>query len=115
MITPGQLHVLQHALGLDDFGRGKAYRNHYTCGPGHHGFDDCRAMVAAGNMVERAPHALFGGDSCFCVTDEGRSAVLRYSPQVPRTTRSQRRYLAYLEADSGVSFGEWLKGRSCDT
>lgn len=30
---------------------------------------------------------------------------------VPKPTRSQRRYMRFLEADCGATFGEWLKGR----
>ena len=28
---------------------------------------------------------------------------------LPRQTRSQRRYQAWLDADSGMKFGDWLK------
>jgi hypothetical protein len=111
-MTPAQLHILQHALGLDQYGQGTQYRNHYVCGPGHHGYDDCRALVSAGLMVERPPHELYGGDSCFTVTDAGKEAVLRESPDPPKLTRGQKRYREWLRADCGMKFGEWLRERS---
>ena len=32
MLTPRQLAILQHALGLDQYGHGTFYRNHYCAG-----------------------------------------------------------------------------------
>lgn len=31
-LTSEQLHVLQHALGLDKYGQGEMYRNHFCAG-----------------------------------------------------------------------------------
>lgn len=109
-MTPARLHILQHSLGLDQYGQGSWYRNHYVCGPGHHGYDDCIALVADGLMVERPPRELFGGDSCFVVTQAGKEAVRRESPKPPKLTRSQKRYREWLRIDNGVKFGDWLKG-----
>lgn len=109
MADVNSLAVLQHALGLDAYGRGTWYRNHYVCSPGHHGYDACEAHVLAGRMVRHEPRPLFGGDYCFVVTDAGKDYVREHSPPPPKLTRSQRRYLAWINADCGVSFGEWLK------
>ena len=108
-LTSAQLHILQHSLGLDQYGQGTWYRNHYVCGTGHHGYDDCRALCELGLMTERGANDLTGGDSCFVVTDEGKAAVRRESPKPPRLSRGQRRYRAFLNADCGMKFGEWLK------
>ena len=43
------------------------------------------------------------------VTDAGKEAVKRESPKPPKLTRSQKRYRAFLKADTGESFGQWLK------
>ena len=83
------LHVLQHALGLDDYGQGEAYRNHYVCGPGHHGYDLCMAHVEAGRMVRSEPR--------------------EKSPEPTKLTRAQKRYREWLRADCGMEFVEWLK------
>lgn len=38
------MHILQHALGLDQYGRGREYRNHFCTGPGSVDFLPCRAL-----------------------------------------------------------------------
>ena len=104
------LHILQHSLGLDQYGRGKAYRNHFVTGPGSDDFDTCVALAEAGLMKgygERG--ALTGGDHLFGVTDAGRRFVREHSPRPPKLTRSQRRYREFLDADCGLTFGEYLK------
>ena len=111
-MTPRHLHILQHALGLDEYGQGSFYRNHYVTGEGCDGYDDCRALADAGLMAEHPPRELFGGDSCFVVTQAGKNAVRRESPPPPNLTRSQQRYRDYLRSDSRLKFGEWLKESS---
>jgi hypothetical protein len=104
------LHCLQHALGLDDYGQGTAFRNHYVCGPGHHGWDLCMAHVEAGRMWRAEPCELFGGDYCFVVTDAGREYVREHSPKPPKVSRAKTRYRAWLRSNADMSFGEWLQG-----
>lgn len=106
------LHILQHALGLDDYGQGNAYRNHFVASPDTEDWAICTAHVEAGHMVQHEPRELFGGYDCYCfvVTDAGREYVLEHSPRPPKLTRSQRRYREFLHADTGMSFGEWLRG-----
>lgn len=105
------LHILQHSLGLDDYGQGKQYRNHFVTGPDCDNWSMCMAHVEAGRMVRHGPRAIFGGaDSyCFVVTDKGRAFVISNSPQPPKLTRGQRTYRRFLDCDSGMKFGEWLK------
>jgi hypothetical protein len=105
------LHILQHSLGLDDFGQGKPYRNHFVTGPGCDNWSLCMAHVEAGRMVRHEPREIFGGaDSyCFVVTEAGKEFVREHSPKPPKLTRSQRMYQRFLDCDSGMKFGEWLK------
>lgn len=105
-ITPDQLHTLQHALGVDQYGQGPMYRNHY-CG----GAEECRPLVAMGFMREYPASELTGGAPLFRVTETGRQAVREQSPKPPKLTRSQRRYREFLDADSGMRFHEWLKAK----
>lgn len=49
MITPRQLEILQHSLGVNAQGRGRMYRNHFCAGPQDE--EDCRQLVAAGYMI----------------------------------------------------------------
>jgi hypothetical protein len=103
-MTKDQLHILQHSLGLDQFGQGVAYRNHYVGDP-----ESCRPLVALGFMTEHPRSELTGGDPWFRVTDAGRGAVRDESPKPPKLTRSQLRYRRFLATDSGLSFREWLR------
>ena len=106
------LHILQHSLGLDQYGNGRQYRNHFVTGPGSKDFDDCRALVSEGMMMEgRAPTELTGGMQLFIVTPKGVDFVALNSPEPPKLTRSQKRYREFLESDCGYSFGEWLRCR----
>lgn len=110
------LHILQRALGLDDYGRGKAYRNHFVTGPGCDNWGLCEAHVAAGRMEKHAPRAIFGGGEhcCFTVTDAGKAFVRDTSPRPPKKQRNKDRYLEWLDVHDvcpDLTFGEWLKQR----
>jgi len=106
MITPQHLQILQHALGLDQYGLGTMYRNHFCAG----GNDEqlCRELVEAGLMIRNATTALFPYYNC-SVTDAGKQYVLTNSPRPAKLTRSQERYRKFLNADSGLTFHEWLQ------
>lgn len=109
MVTQERLHILQHALGLDRYGQGNSYRSHFVTGPGTTDYPACMELVEGGLMVRRPPSALTGGGDCFIVTDTGRQYVRDNSPPPPKLTRSQRRYLDWLDAGCGLRFGEWIK------
>lgn len=108
-MKPEHLPILQHSLGVDKYGRGSQYRNYYVIGPECDGFADCRELVAAGLMSDSGPCSSMSGMHVFRVTDEGRSAMRSASPLPPKLTKSQQRYRDFLNADSGLSFIEWLK------
>jgi hypothetical protein len=111
-MNAAQLHVLQHSLGVDQYGRGRQYRNHFVTGPGTTDYPRCMELVDAGFMTRRAGNELSGGDYIFTVTLAGIRAVAEHSPAPPRLTRSQQRYEDFLSADCDLSFGEWLKWKS---
>lgn len=104
-----RLRILQHALGLDEHGQGRAYRNHFVTEPGNVDHDHCLALLTAGLMKRHAPSELTGGADLFTVTEAGRTYVAQHSPPPPRLTPGQQRYRRFLNADSGMTFGEWLK------
>jgi len=87
-----QLHILQHALGVDQYGLGEQYRNHYVGG-----VNECRPLVALGYMEACKPRAISGGDPWFYVTKEGKEAVKNDSPKPPKITRSQQRMMDYRD------------------
>ena len=104
-MEPRQLEILQHALGVDEYGQGDQYRNHF-CATGE---DEtiCRELVALGYMRQfHAKHLPYF--NC-AVTDAGKQAMRDASPKPPKLTRSQKRYRDYLAADLGCSFFEYLK------
>lgn len=103
-LTPRQLEILQHALGVDKYGQGEHYRNHYCAG----GEDVtiCKELVALGYMwtFERSYLPYY---NC-SVTNQGKMAMSDASPKPPKLTRSQARYREFLRADSGIKFIDWL-------
>ena len=103
-MTTEQLGILQHSLGVDQYGRGRQFRNHFVGGA-----EECRPLVALGYMTEHSASELTGGDPWFRVTESGKSAMLAESPKPPKLSRSQKRYRRFLDADSGLTFIEWLR------
>lgn len=109
MIDP-VLHIIQHSLGVDQFGRGDQYRNYFATDEGSIDHPICMEAVSRGLMqVRRANYEPYGGMDVFAVTAEGKLWMAENSPQPPKLTRSQQRYQAYLNADwFAGSFREWI-------
>lgn len=103
------LHILQHSLGCDEFGRGTMYRNHFVTGEGSDDYPICMEAVALGLMNRRDGFEMTGGMDLFTVTVEGKQWMAENSPAPPKLTRSQRRYQAFLNADTGLSFIEFAR------
>lgn len=104
------LHIIQHSLGVDQFGQGNQYRNHFVTGEGSIDHPICMEAVGLGLMeIRRAKYEMYGGDDVFAVTTAGKQWMAENSPAPPKLTRSQKRYRAYLDSDSSVSFGEWMR------
>lgn len=113
-VTKEQLQILQHSLGVDEYGRTpKGFtpytRNHFCAGGADEG--TCRELVAMGYMQQHSTTKWLPYFNC-SVTEAGIAAMHKESPPPPRLTRSQQRYREFLEADTGCSFGEWLKDRA---
>ncbi|MFA6231013.1 MAG: hypothetical protein WC617_12710 [Rhodanobacter sp.] len=111
-LIAAQLHILQHALGVDQYGQGAQYRNHFVTGKGSNDFDACMALVDNTGLMTRTPgNAITGGDDLFRVTPKGVDHVALHSPAPPpepKLTRSQKRYREWLRIDPGYSFAEWI-------
>lgn len=106
------LHILQHSLGLDEYGRGTFYRNRFVTGEGSIDHPCCMELVALGYMTRSANVKLFGGSDIFTVTEEGKRAAVENSPPSPKLTRSQQRYQDYLSYDGSMSFIDYLRWKS---
>jgi len=114
-ITDAQMHILQHSLGVDKYGRGEQYRNHFVTGEGSKDHAACLRLVELGLMLRRTGNAITGGDDLFWVSAYGVDYVAINSPSPPpekKLTRSQRRYRKFLNADTGCSFAEWIGAKS---
>lgn len=110
-VNKEKLHILQHALGLDEYGQGESYRNHFCAG----GDDEpaCRELVALGYMQQHPTTKMLPYYNC-SVTQAGRDAVRQESPRPPKLTRGQQNYREWLRiADiyPDWTFGDWLKRR----
>jgi hypothetical protein len=110
-VTKAQLHFMQHALGLDEYGQGTWYRNHFVSGPDCDGWEELCDLEQLGLMRRRGPSPLFGGDDgyCFTVTDEGKQYVRENSPTPPKLSRSAVRYRRWLNSGADIPFGAWLR------
>jgi hypothetical protein len=102
------LQILQHSLGLNEFGQGSQYRNHFVTGSGTTDYPTCMALVEQGLMTRRSGSAISGGSDIFSVTDAGIRHVAEHSPKPPKLTRSQQRYRDWAREDGEMRFGEWL-------
>lgn len=107
-----QLHILQHSLGLDEYGRGTFYRNRFVTGVGSKDHADCMALYEQGFMTRVANVEMFGGDDIFTVTEAGKLAAVENSPSPPKLTRSQQNYQDWLNYDSDLPFIEYVKMKS---
>nr|WP_308006515.1 hypothetical protein [Xanthomonas albilineans] len=108
-VDPDLLRILRHSLGIGNDGHSPCYRNHFVTGVGCNNHPLCVQLVALGFMTKHKGNALTGGDDLFTVTDAGRAAARPTTPN--RLSRSQQRYREFLDADSGMSFGEWIRQR----
>lgn len=108
-MTDKKLSLLQHALGLNEYGKGQRYRNHFVTGPGSEDYPVCVELVGMGLMEERQDTGLTGTDTLFTVTQEGIEYVDHHSPMEPVLTQAQRRYRQWLNSDIGETFIQFLK------
>ena len=111
-LEASQVDVLMHTLGYSR-GNPESSRNHYVAG----GEDVaiCRSLVELGLMEERPACDLSGGDPVFLASSLGRVKAKRMALDMldmdwdgKPMTASRKRYLAFLEADTGESFRQWL-------
>lgn len=92
-----RLHILQHSLGVDQFGRGKQYRNHFVTGEGSVDHPACLALVRDGLMTRREGGILTGGDDVFFVTEAGKEFVRANSPKPSAKQLAKDRYGRFLD------------------
>ena len=101
------LHILQHALGVDQYGRNPhrpnsddefgCYRNLFITSPTCPDGLLCQELVALDHMHDHGPQRIAGGMHCYTVTQAGYDAMRAASPAPPKLTRGQRTYRAFRE------------------
>lgn len=112
-----ELHILQHSLGLDRYGRGTMYRNHFVAGNGSTDHTLCESLAALGLMKAATTNPDLIGDNstCFIVTAAGMNYVQENSekaPPPPKLSRGQKRYRHWsLTYSDLISFKEYLQRR----
>lgn len=117
-----QLHIVQHSLGCDEFGRSTTpmryendgcfgyYRNRFVTDPKSEDGQQCEELRRLGFMHSHGEQALAGGMTCYSVTLEGVSAMVQHSPKPPKLTRSQQRFARYRAcADCFENFRAFLR------
>ena len=105
-----QLKILQHSLGVDQYGLGEQFRNHFATSPGSKDFKKCCDLCISGHMRDLGKRELWGKSHCFVVTRHGKEAVSTESPDPPKLSRGQKRYQDYLNnADCFESFFDFIK------
>jgi hypothetical protein len=109
--SDSKLHILQHTLGLDQYGQGRQYRNHFVTGPNTDDWSVCCELTELELMRKHQPNALSGGSYIFTATQKGIDYVAKNSPIKPKESRSKQRYKRYREYgdgfDSFISYCCW--------
>ena len=110
-MSPKLLHILQHSLGLDEYGRGTFYRNRFVTREGSIDHLLCMELVELGYMKHYPAVEMFGGSDGFVVIEEGKRICLAESPAPSKISRSKQHYLDFLANDGSMSFMEYIKWR----
>lgn len=99
------IELMQHALGINERNR-TPYRNYFLAGEGHTDNEMWEKLVSEGFATSRPAPDFVGGGVLYHVTDKGEELAITSLPEPKKKTR----YEEYLDADSCLSFGEWLLG-----
>lgn len=124
-MNPRWLSILQHTLGLDQYGHPpegrrtcpddafpNCYRNHYALGTHADDFYLLRELVEAGLMMDRGAVAAYGGMHVFHATRAGFEAVKQHSPKPPKLSKSKRRWRHFRvvrEVCPDLTFRDYLR------
>ncbi|MBF8435359.1 hypothetical protein I1W58_28135 [Klebsiella pneumoniae] len=99
------VELMQHALGVNERNR-TPYRNYFLARDGHTDNEEWEKLVSDGFATSRPAPDFVGGGTIYHVTGKGEELAIAALPEPKKKTR----YEEYLDADSCLSFGEWLLG-----
>jgi len=109
LLSKELLHILQHSLGVDQYGQGEMYRNRFCAGGKD--IEKCQELTRIGYMVERKP--VFN-DPRWSVTEEGIQAVQEQSPKPPQVNKSfedwKYKVIELAKYNLGSDDPTWLVG-----
>ena len=123
-MPPDLLHILQHSLGCDQFGRptplGRipnwddefgCYRNRFVTDPRSPDGQKCQQLVAQGFMNDHGAQRLAGGMHCYTVSQAGYDAMKAASPAPPKVSKAKHRWSAYraMREVADITFEEYLR------
>ena len=117
-MTPRHLKILQHTLGVNEFGqipRGlRDFTRNYFCA-GEADKPICQSLIDLGYMQAHATTEWLPYLNC-SVTPEGIAAMRRESQKPPKVSREKKRYLEFLDFSDAYdcTFREWLEIRKTD-
>lgn len=114
-LSKEQLGILQHSIGVDQYGHGESHRNHFVTGESGRDALLCESLCAYG-LMKRTYNIhpdLTGGGICYFVTEAGRRLFFSQCPKPPKKTPGQLRYEEWLRLDdcTDETFGEWIKNK----
>lgn len=99
-ISQAGIELMQHALGINQQNR-KPYRNYFLSSGRNEEWDD---LIKNGLAISNSAPKGFCGDIYYQVTDNGIKLAISKLPAQKKLTR----YGEFLNADSCLSFSEWL-------
>jgi hypothetical protein len=104
-ITPQQIHILIHSLGLSE-DTAVPYRNYYCAAPEDRSLDP---LVEAGLMVRGRSGEEWGGQY-YHVTEAGKAIAQQHRPRRVETRRQRtyRNYLMVKDAFQQLTFREFV-------
>ncbi len=103
-----KLQILQHSLGLNEYGQGVGGRNFFGTSEGSTDFKLCEMLFCDGLMTRR--FVKMYSEFVYQVTDTGREYIAKHSPKPPKLSKSKIRYQWYREhSEYFDNFREFLR------
>ncbi|MEQ5184386.1 hypothetical protein ABN222_07620 [Providencia alcalifaciens] len=101
-ISQSSIELMQHALGINERNR-EPYRNYFLSNKKDDAWEE---LVNQGLAISHPAPKGVCGDVYYQVTDEGKDVAISQLPEPKKKTK----YDEYLDADTCLSFGEYILG-----
>lgn len=104
-ISQSSIELMQHALGVNERNR-EPYRNYFLSS---HEDNEWEELISKGLATSYPAPKGVCGDIYYQVTDEGKNVAIAKLPE-PKAEKKNSNYEKYLDADTCLSFGEYILG-----